>query len=1169
LVTGQENKMIEVVRETRFAVVMYGGVSLAIYINGVAQELLRLVRATAVEEDEDDFRVAGEDLTGVESLYRDISLLVADRSLIGDPLLMTRYCKWLNGRRKGESPLQQRLRSRGPDTKIKTTRFVVDILSGTSAGGINGVYLAKALVSGQRLDALEELWCSEGSFAKLLNDAESVRDVVGDETVELGLAPQDPPRSLLNSERLYLKLLTAFEAMDHNAVKHRDPEVPFVDEIDLFVTLTDFWGIPVPLRLYDQLIYERRHRQNLHFRYRKDDKLNEFAEKYYPFLAFAARSTSSFPLAFEPMLIESANSIIQKVLEANGNAPVPSIPRYNISEDIWKNAFKPTTLQIGGGESRVEWNKRVFVDGGYLDNKPFGYAIEALAQKQSDVLVDRKLIYVEPQPDLDDGQKRMEGKTPGVIENTRAALTSMPRYETIREDLQEVLERNDLIVRINQLVTDARKDELDSLRLSFTGLDQIVRRHSANIAGLIKKYGDGTPESKRETVRWDNLELSEIAQQKGPIAYPYYRLRVAALTDSLARMVTHRAGYDEESDYYLAVRDLVLAWRRKRFSRGEEEDGVPETRDPKAATPMLFLRDFDFDYRLRRLRFVLQQADRLLQFDQTLQRELSKTAEVAAEVRASRGEKTFSAEEKRALLTEFALVDSEIFDIDAITASEILWNNRGSEDLCKTVRSFKKSINDVLRELRTELRQVQPRAEVDPDNPNKGRIEDLNRLVGEAAEQIGVKLKFLLGIHSETATETQLDSRNNSATRQKRAEQFLEEREDVNKLLNQIGEKLEQIYNGPQQHISVFGKSRKRIGDLFYGDVLNSEEQSLVLNRIPSSVPNDLFIAIRSYLLHFYENFDAYDQIIFPITYKTPIGEGAVIDVARISPLDSTNLIDERRERREEAEDADDQRIAPGVRYKARHKLAGGVFMSFGAFFAEAWRRNDILWGRLDAVERLVSIVLNDNLLADSRSGETDGLRESLSELRQAMTNELHETILEQTDWVRDVREKYSKTPGAKRHSSFVAFVRDKEQRLIDRSELSKDATYNASFRSSVILEKVMHGHELGKLRVVKDLLLGSFGLMMKQRPAYFERTIFVRKFLTGYAVILAATYLLGVLTLTPAIITWLSTGSNLATMVVFAATLLLYLIVLNVVWRRTKRSLRKLIYAKVTGSDG
>ena len=38
---------MEIGQEVRFAVVMYGGVSLAVYINGVVQELLHLVRATA------------------------------------------------------------------------------------------------------------------------------------------------------------------------------------------------------------------------------------------------------------------------------------------------------------------------------------------------------------------------------------------------------------------------------------------------------------------------------------------------------------------------------------------------------------------------------------------------------------------------------------------------------------------------------------------------------------------------------------------------------------------------------------------------------------------------------------------------------------------------------------------------------------------------------------------------------------------------------------------------------------------------------------------------------------------------------------------------------------------------------------------------------------------
>jgi hypothetical protein len=44
--------ILDATRDVRFAVVMYGGVSLAIYINGVAQELYRMVQATAaVEQD--------------------------------------------------------------------------------------------------------------------------------------------------------------------------------------------------------------------------------------------------------------------------------------------------------------------------------------------------------------------------------------------------------------------------------------------------------------------------------------------------------------------------------------------------------------------------------------------------------------------------------------------------------------------------------------------------------------------------------------------------------------------------------------------------------------------------------------------------------------------------------------------------------------------------------------------------------------------------------------------------------------------------------------------------------------------------------------------------------------------------------------------------------------
>ena len=54
------------------------------------------------------------------------------------------------------------------------TRFVVDVISGTSAGGINGVCLAKALANGTTLAGLKQLWLNDGDIGVLVNDRRSV-----------------------------------------------------------------------------------------------------------------------------------------------------------------------------------------------------------------------------------------------------------------------------------------------------------------------------------------------------------------------------------------------------------------------------------------------------------------------------------------------------------------------------------------------------------------------------------------------------------------------------------------------------------------------------------------------------------------------------------------------------------------------------------------------------------------------------------------------------------------------------------------------------------------------------------------------------------------------------------------------------------------------------------
>ena len=98
-------------KELRIALVCYGGVSLAVYMHGVTKELWKLARASR------DYHGGQPSGPGSEAVYR--RLLEAIEQ-------------------------QHSLR----------LRVLPDIVAGASAGGINGVFLAQAIHSGQSLEPL-------------------------------------------------------------------------------------------------------------------------------------------------------------------------------------------------------------------------------------------------------------------------------------------------------------------------------------------------------------------------------------------------------------------------------------------------------------------------------------------------------------------------------------------------------------------------------------------------------------------------------------------------------------------------------------------------------------------------------------------------------------------------------------------------------------------------------------------------------------------------------------------------------------------------------------------------------------------------------------------------------------------------------------------------------
>jgi Patatin-like phospholipase len=115
-------------RSSAWRLVSYGGVSLAIYMHGVTKEIHKLVTASR----------------GLERFPH------AERFGGGARSLSIGVC------------------SKSSRNVRRPHKVVVDIVSGTSAGGIIGVFLAKALASNLSQEAVRDIWMSRGDLRELI-----------------------------------------------------------------------------------------------------------------------------------------------------------------------------------------------------------------------------------------------------------------------------------------------------------------------------------------------------------------------------------------------------------------------------------------------------------------------------------------------------------------------------------------------------------------------------------------------------------------------------------------------------------------------------------------------------------------------------------------------------------------------------------------------------------------------------------------------------------------------------------------------------------------------------------------------------------------------------------------------------------------------------------------
>lgn len=559
-------------KELRLALVCYGGVSLAVYIHGVTKELHKLIRASRAYHSVLDL------VDRSQSDYRTLS--TEDEDEIDTEAVYFEFLKEI-----------------GQDLDL---RVFVDVIAGASAGGINGVMLARALAHDLSLESHRDMWLSQGDVTALL-DQEAVAGKwskaflrplfwdINDRWLKK-IAPDSEMRNKLSlfmrsrwfqppfsGERMSDMLLDACRSMGEPT--EDGSLLPLGHRLDLFVSVTDFHGYAQDIPLHDPAtVREREHRHILRFhatRHVDVPYVTHFDNEHLPGLAFAARATSSFPGAFPPAQITEIDRLLTKRGED-----------WPYREDFIDRNFKQ---MINAGANPLMSS---FIDGSVLNNKPFAEAIDALRDRPAYREVDRRIIYVDPDPES--GELERAGAPPGFFQTIRASLSDIPRNEPVRDELAD----------INTLSQQAHLYR------------QVVKATRPQILRAVDDILDGHPEAAPNSAQLGALRSvanGKAAADAGYAYEGYIQVKVLSVLNWLSKIVADLAPGIAHPNERLALTRSIERWAETReIFPVKIEPGVDETDHTTQTAPWIgFLRHFDVEFRMRRLRFVIRRLNEL------------------------------------------------------------------------------------------------------------------------------------------------------------------------------------------------------------------------------------------------------------------------------------------------------------------------------------------------------------------------------------------------------------------------------------------------------------------------------------------------------------------------------------------------------------------------------
>jgi patatin-related protein len=300
--------------------------------------------------------------------------------------------------------------------------------------------------------------------------------------------------------------------------------------------------------------------------FRHGDEASNFSREYNHALAFAARATSSFPAAFAPITFAA-----------------------------YQAAVRAKDPDLGGRADDFFWSYRLsgiapsdsyFVDGGVLNNYPFGAAIDAIQRKPAASEVDRRLVYIEPDPAFTDGPgsgRQGPARPPSLIKTALGAYAKIPGNQPIIDELTRLTERNRIVRRVRDVIEKSFQPVADRiaglLKERRVRLVDVLTLSAADVADLSEAVG-------RAAIADAGMNYAT-----------YLRLRLATLADGYSALIADTLRFPPTSYQEAFVASVLARWVK--------DDALIAGDGTITDDGRTILRSLDLGYHERRLRFVV------------------------------------------------------------------------------------------------------------------------------------------------------------------------------------------------------------------------------------------------------------------------------------------------------------------------------------------------------------------------------------------------------------------------------------------------------------------------------------------------------------------------------------------------------------------------------------